>query len=182
MINKPFAFEISTTENSMYFVAEKDKVSHPAILEQSEQWYLDATIQCHLAQVHCLQYTAVIHIILTFWELQCTPLHICMTEKKQNGMTAVRPTVTKDCTSFAYHLCILSLCDGVLATCLICSVVVLSQAVITCLLSVTAVLLLPPGNMMRFLCVSIPSGSRCNTDNLLCCRIKRIGLILLAEQ
>lgn len=26
VINKPFAFEISTTENSMYFVADKDKV------------------------------------------------------------------------------------------------------------------------------------------------------------
>lgn len=26
-INKPYAFEISTTESSMYFVADKDKVS-----------------------------------------------------------------------------------------------------------------------------------------------------------
>lgn len=27
-INKPYAFEISTTESSMYFVADKDKVLH----------------------------------------------------------------------------------------------------------------------------------------------------------
>ena len=30
VINKPFAFEISTTDSSMYFVADKDKVTKEA--------------------------------------------------------------------------------------------------------------------------------------------------------
>ncbi len=53
VINKPFAFEISTTENSMYFVADTDKVR--MCLSGSLQ--CQATTQCTLANLELIEPT-----------------------------------------------------------------------------------------------------------------------------
>jgi len=68
VINKPFAFEISTTEKSMYFVADKDKVHLPTnlVLVASHSWIVCNT-QHHVQYMRVTQssvhpsYTHMIH-------------------------------------------------------------------------------------------------------------------------
>lgn len=49
VINKPFAFEISTTENSMYFVADKDKVC----VHRTYLWHANKMQKSMRRTLHC---------------------------------------------------------------------------------------------------------------------------------